>query len=79
MKTSFIQWPPNFRKWFAGYSENSLEIRRCGEGLRWGVVKHETKGGLALQSTVSDLGEFGKKCTDSFGKYCVKPFVCLPK
>lgn len=63
MKTSFIQWPRNFRKWFAGYSENSLEIRSCGEGLRrgvWGVVKHETKGGLALQSTVSGLGELGK-------------------
>lgn len=31
----------------------------CGEGL-WGFVKHETKGGLALKSTVSGLGETRK-------------------
>lgn len=38
---------------------DSLEIGSCGEGLR-GFVKHETKGGLAPQSTVSGLGDFRK-------------------
>lgn len=38
---------------------DSLEIGSCGEEL-WGFVKHETKGGLAPQSTVSGLRDFRK-------------------
>lgn len=41
---------------------DSLEIGSCGEGLR-GFVKHETKGGLAPQSTVSGLRDFRKMHT----------------
>ena len=41
---------------------DSLEIGSCGEGLR-GFVKHETKGGLAPQSTVSGLRDLRKMHT----------------
>lgn len=53
---------------------DSLEIGSCGEGLR-GFVKHETKGGLAPQSTVSGLRDFRKMHTSIwkilYGTICV--------
>lgn len=54
---------------------DSLEIRSCGEGLR-GFVKHETKGGLAPQSTVSGLRDFRKMHT-SIWKNLVWNHLCV--
>lgn len=53
---------------------DSLETGSCGEGLRR-FVKHETKGGLAPQSTVSGWGDFRKMHTsiwkNVYGTICM--------